>query len=628
MKQLREVIRKTLYVMDRPQKILCVIVLFLTFLGAALECLGVSVIIPLVQVIQDADMVLQSNLLTSHPALYEKAASLSYTRLVALISSGVIVLYLFKNFYFVFLSWFRVKFAAKIQREISVRMMASYLSRGYQFFLNTNYGEFYRGIIGDTTMVYTVLNSSFSLLAEGFTLLLIVIFLFLTDWMLACTVFVLALFCLLIIFVFFRKKMYRYGADARKYHVRQEQTLKQTFMGVKNVLILRKQRHFISEYESNRINIQKTECKQTVALEAPAHVIEGLCIAGLMAAICLRIVFIGSDAGFFATLSAFAVAAFRVLPSLGRISASLNSLSNALPSIDALHTQIVKAEDYAKEHPEALVEMDNPGNSGRLIAKGTSYTDKELPEKEDGKDRFQDKIELKDITFAYTSETGNVLKNVDLTLHKGESVALIGASGAGKSTLADILLGLLVPQSGGIYMDGTNITKIPDQWAGVVGYVPQTVYLYDASIRENVAFGESREKIDEDRVWEALTRAELADFVRSLPEGIETKAGDSGVRLSGGQRQRIAIARALYHRPEVLVLDEATSALDNETESAIMEAIESLQGQVTLLIVAHRLTTVRNCDVIYEVEEGRLRPRDKAEVLRGIADDRKEDEGT
>ena len=193
---------------------------------------------------------------------------------------------------------------------------------------------------------------------------------------------------------------------------------------------------------------------------------------------------------------------------------------------------------------------------------------------------------------------------------------MIGSSGAGKSTLVDILLGLLVPQKGKIMMDGTNITEIPDVWARLVGYVPQSVFLSSDSIKKNVAFGEN--EIDEKAVREALQRADLLEFIDTLPQGIHTKVGDRGIRLSGGQRQRIAIARALYHKPEIMVLDEATSALDNETESAIMSAIDALQGQVTLIIVAHRLTTIRNCDVIYEVVDKSVKVRDKKMVLRGI----------
>ncbi|MCR5502505.1 MAG: ABC transporter ATP-binding protein/permease [Lachnospiraceae bacterium] len=615
MEQLKTVIRKTLFIMNRPQKILGLFVLILTFIGSGLELLGVSAIIPLVNVIQDADTVMKSDLVKSHSFLQ----SLSYRQMVLLITAGVILLYTVKNAYFIFLSWFRVKFSCKIQREISVKMLASYLSRGYQYFLNTNYGEFHRGVSGDTTLVYSVLVSSFSLISEGFTLLMIGAYLFYKDWMLALAVCIMALICVAVIFLVFKKKMYRYGLEARKHNIDMEHTLAQTFQGVKDLLLRRKQIHFVSEYERHRIGLQRIESKQTMAVESPAHLIEGFCIFGMMTAIAARILIFGSDRVFVAVLAAFAVGAFRILPSLGRISASMNTLTNALPSINAVYDQVKQADAYAKKHPEAVIVKEETGEKQGLISHGGIYANMDKQRTgEDRTEKFKDKIELKNISFRYSENLDHVLKNVDLTIRKGESVAFIGTSGAGKTTLVDVLLGLLVPEEGAVFMDGEKITEIPEKWADTIGYVPQNVSLFDASIKVNVAFGEREEDIDLDRVMEALERAELAEFVKTLPEGIETTAGDNGVRLSGGQRQRIAIARALYYRPEILILDEATSALDNDTESAIMSAIDTLQGEVTLVIVAHRLTTVRNCDVIYEVANGSIRVRDKAEVLGGL----------
>ncbi|MCH5251075.1 MAG: ATP-binding cassette domain-containing protein, partial [Lachnospiraceae bacterium] len=230
--------------------------------------------------------------------------------------------------------------------------------------------------------------------------------------------------------------------------------------------------------------------------------------------------------------------------------------------------------------------------------------------------KFKDKIEIKNVTYAYPDGDVNVIEHADFTIERGTTVAFIGASGAGKSTMVDILLGLLAPQYGKIYADGMNIYKNLPTWQKEIGYIPQTIYLSDDTIRNNVAFGVEDREIDEQAVIYALQQAQLYDFVESLPEGLDTYVGDRGVRLSGGQRQRIGIARALYHNPEVLVLDEATSALDSDTETAVMEAIEKLQGHKTILIIAHRLTTIRNADVIYEVGSGKVERKEKQEVLR------------
>ena len=206
-----------------------------------------------------------------------------------------------------------------------------------------------------------------------------------------------------------------------------------------------------------------------------------------------------------------------------------------------------------------------------------------------------------------------MISGVSLRVEKGQSVAFIGPSGSGKTTMSDIILSLLKPQKGAILMDGIDIEDLGEEWSKIIGYVPQSVYIVDDTIKHNIAFGE--DSIDEEQVWRALEIAQLDDFVKSLPEGINTVVGERGVRFSGGQRQRLAIARALYRNPEILILDEATAALDNETEKEVMKAIEALQGYKTMIIVAHRLTTIRNCDKIYEIKNGEAVERQKRDVL-------------
>ena len=231
---------------------------------------------------------------------------------------------------------------------------------------------------------------------------------------------------------------------------------------------------------------------------------------------------------------------------------------------------------------------------------------------------FTKDLKVEQVTYQYPAGEHPVFENLSMELKKGESIALIGPSGAGKTTLADVILGLLEPQAGRILLDGQDVYENLPGWAKVIGHVPQTVFLVDDTIRGNIAFGLPAEELDEEKIWRALREAQLDDFIKSLPEGLDTMVGEQGVRLSGGQRQRIAIARALYNNPEILVLDEATSALDTETENAVMESIDSLHGSKTLIIVAHRLTTIRNCDRIYEIKDGKATLRDKEEVLREV----------
>lgn len=609
-KNIKEISKKILYILNNKQKILCVLVFFVTVFGSLLECLGVTMIIPMVNVIVSPKTLMNNKYIQMVPGVI----NLGYEGLVILIIGIVIGVYLFKNIFFIFMSWLRVKFSCKMQREVSIKMMESYMNRGYQFFLNKDFGELSHGVGGDASKMYVVINTGFKLFSDAITIVLICIFMFIADRGLALTMAGVSCICILLIYYVFRRSMYKTGIQGRIYSEKAGQALVQAFSGIKDVLVLRKQKHFVDSYEENIIQGQLAQCKTVIGQESPSYIIESLCISGILIVVGRRVLSGEEIASFLGILATFAVAAFRVLPCLGRISVSLNVITNAMPSIDALYINLQEAADYASKHPEVKFGEEKKYT---LIDKKIKKTNSEcgLKDKITNIESFHKAVELRDVTFSYGDELGNVLEHVNLTIAKGQSVGFIGASGAGKSTLVDILLGLLVPSSGAIFMDDIKITEIPERWSKTIGYVPQTVFLLSASILENVAFGEDLCEIDEAQAWEAIEKAELADFVRSLPAGIMTKTGDRGVRLSGGQRQRIAIARALYHKPEILVLDEATSALDNETEAAVMSAIDSLQGQVTMIIVAHRLTTVRNCDMLYEVGNKTIIKRNTKEIL-------------
>lgn len=609
MHKMSNLLKKMTYILNRPQKILCILVFLLTLFGSLLECLGVSIIIPVMSVLMEPEQFLDSPTAKAFPFLH----NFDHRELIIFIMGIVIAVYLLKNCFFIFLSWVRIKFSCKIQRELSIHMMESYMSRGYKFFLQKSYGELNRGVSGDTTSVYGVLNTGFKLVSDSLTITLICILMFVTDWMFSLLMIVMAVVCIVLIYVICRKGMRKSGVRYWEYSGKAGQAIYEAFGGIKDVLVLRRQRYFVDSYERNQIQVQIAQSKNVVGMESPAYIIEGLCVSGFIAMVGVKAIAGGVAADFISTLAAFAVGAFRILPSLGRISSSLNQVLTSLPSVEAVYNNIVEAEQYAAEHPEADFTNGERRRAGLISRDTGAHHKKQVVRKP-----FKDSLVLDNITFRYKDDTENILEKTSLTVKKGQSIAVIGASGAGKSTLVDILLGLLLPQCGKVSVDGTDITDIPDEWAEMVGYVPQSVFLSSGSIKENVAFGVEHDDIDDELVEDVLRRAELYDFVQTLSDGVDTLVGDRGVRLSGGQRQRIAIARALYHRPEIMVLDEATSALDNETEAAIMSAIDALQGQVTLIIVAHRLTTIKNCDVIYEVADRKIRIRDKSEVLKGV----------
>ncbi len=575
-----DTLQKLSRILNRNQKMMGSIVLVCSFIAAVLETLGVSIIVPLVNALLQPEQLFRNPYIKKITDLCDIRTN---DKLVASIIIAVILIYIFKNLYFIFFAWLKFKYSCKIQRECSVYMMQSYMNRGYRFFLERNVNELIQGVNGDVGSLYQIINGLLQAATQIMIAAFICIYMCYADWQIAIGIILSALICLLLIFVIFRKKMLQAGFLIRTYSILSSQALLQAFHGIKEVLVMRKQKYFIKEFEKNTIKRQNATVVQNVGGEIPAYIIEAICIVGIMTILGIRIVNISNSQSLVAVLASFAIGAFRILPALGKISVAINTISGSIPSLNAVYENIIDARKYN----DSFYHIDSEdGESDQTFA-------------------FKESINIQNVTFTYNKDQKTVLNQLSLKILKGKSVAFIGESGAGKSTLADLLLGVLRPDEGEVFLDNINIQRIPALWGRLVGYVPQSIYLSDTSICQNVAFGVEPLEIDENSVEIALEKAELLDFVRQLPKGIHTKVGDRGVRLSGGQRQRIGIARALYHNPEILILDEATSALDNETEKSVMEAIDSLHGKMTLVIIAHRLTTIKNCDAIYEIKDGK-----------------------
>lgn len=592
-KMVRKVIdslHKLFQILSRNQKILGIVVLVCSFIAAVLETLGVSVIVPLVNALLQPEQLFENSYIT---IITDFMGIHTNEGLILLIISAVILVYVLKNVFFIFYAWIKSKYSCKIQRECSVYMMQSYIKRGYSFFLNRNVNELTQGVNGDVNSLYQIINSVLQAVTQLMIVAFICVYMCYADWQIAVGVVLSAIICLLIILVFFRRRMLRAGSKYRNYSILASQALLQAFQGIKEVLVMRKQKHFVKEFEENTIQRQNATIVQSIGAEIPAYIIEAVCIVGIMAILGIRIVNVSNPENFVAVLASFAIGAFRILPALGKISNSINTISSSIPGLNAVYENIVDARQYNDNFYNAEVEDEE------------QYRDL----------TFEKSVNIQNLTFAYNSEQKKVLNQLSLEIPKGKSVAFVGESGAGKSTLADLILGVLTPNEGEVLLDDVNIRKIPRLWGSLIGYVPQGIYLTDDSICKNIAFGIEEAEIDENSVKAALEKAELLDFVQGLPNGIHTKVGDRGVRLSGGQRQRIGIARALYHDPEILILDEATSALDNETEKSVMEAIDSLHGKMTLIIIAHRLTTIKNCDTIYEIVDGKAVKRRYEELI-------------
>lgn len=585
-----DVFHKLNYILDRKQKKLCVLILFMTIIGALLETLGVSIIIPLIQAFVSAEQLLKNEYIK---LIADTFHIVTTKQLIVLISAAVILIYIFKNLYMTILSYARLKFSVKVRRELSVKMMNSYMEREYVFFLGANTADIIRNVGYDITGVYSILFQMFHIIAEALTAACICVFIIKTDVVMAVSVILLMGVALSFLLLVFQNKMKKSGDIYREWTGKVNKYLFETFQGVKDVIVFRREKYFIDQYEVSFSNQQDAEIAKTFAAERPPYFIEAFFVSGLIGVVSFKVL-TGNDASeFLPQLGAFAVAAFRILPSVGRISANFNQFVYACPSLNAAYENLREVESYKME--------------SRIKA-------------DVGKEKkaFRNEIVIKDIYWKYPNVDRYVLEGLDLVIKKGKSIALIGESGAGKSTLADILLGLLVPKQGDVLVDGVSIYEMMTSWKMTIGYVPQAVFLTDDTIRNNIAFGMDEKEIDEAKLRRAVEKAQLMDTIEKLPAGMDTILGERGTRFSGGQRQRVAIARALYNDPDILILDEATAALDNDTENAVMEAIDALQGYKTLVIIAHRLTTIRNCDEIYEIRDGKAFRREKEEIFSHI----------
>lgn len=591
LKQIKGIYKQFYEIFTSEQRRGSISVFVCMFIGSFLEMLGVSVLAPMVGVILLPQELLQD---PDKQWLWQLLRIDGTTKLVLLVSGGTIAIYILKNAYMSFLSYYKNLFFRKVDQETSMRLMNSYLSRDYTFHINTNSTVLLRSIIYDITGISSTLTSVFTIIMECMSTLLIIIVLFVTDCVMALTLGISAAFALLIVILVFHRNMRRQGQNSLGYHQRCIKAVNEAFNGIKDVLVTGRQDYFAQSYEEAVTGKNKANAIKNFASECPAYVIEGICIVTFIAMLCAKSLTGQDGAEFISNAATFAMAAFRILPSVGKITNNYNIIVYYRATMNDVYKNICEVQAEAE----------------KAAADSTSA----IEEKPETANEFRQELRLQQVSWRYPGAERDVIKNLDMMIPKGQAVGFIGASGAGKTTLADMILGLLPTQTGAIYMDDIDIREIPGTWNHTIGYVPQSVYLTDDTIRNNVAFGIERDKIDEKAVWEALEQAQLKEFVKGLPDGLDTIVGERGVKFSGGQRQRVAIARALYYNPEIIVLDEATSALDNETESAVMDAIESLQGHKTLIIVAHRLTTIKNCDAVYEIADGKAVLQNSREV--------------
>lgn len=578
---MRKKLKKINLILDSRQKVKTIFLIFLMLIGAILETLGISLVVPIMTAVVNPDAISKNQYHMGD--IYNAMHMQSTVQFAMTMMIAIVVVFIVKNIFLYFENVVLLRFIYTNQFETSNRMMINFMKRPYEYYLNADTAVIQRNITSDINNVYALILTLLQLTSEIIVFVCLVAVLVAVDAKMILTIASLLIAVLLIIKWIIKPIMIKAGKDNQDYYAGLYKWIDQSVMGIKEIKVAGKENYFITEYAKCGEGYVNAVQKYNIYNSTPRLLIETVAITGLVLYMLLQMA--GGNANLASLvpqLSVFAAAASRLLPSANRINNYLTSVAYFEPFLD-------NVSDNLQEE---------------IHDKNISYRAEDYRKKADvEKLPVTREIHMKGISYKYPNSDVFIFKDAEVVFPVGKSIGIVGTSGAGKTTIVDIMLGLLKPESGSILADGVEVRDHYQSWLKNIGYIPQTIFMLDTTIRRNVAFGYQDEDIDDDKVWAALKEAQLDEHVRSLPDGLDTEIGERGIRLSGGQRQRIGIARALFEDPEVLVLDEATSALDGETEAAIMDSINRLHGRKTMIIIAHRLETIRQCDIVYRVKE-------------------------
>ena len=583
------ILSKINYIFDKKQKLQSVLLCIGLFVGALLELVGVSFITQLVTLISNPEKIHSNEIMQYCYDFFNMTSDRQFFLFVVI---ALIFVYLIKNLYLLWINYVQYTFVFNNQLRLSGRLIDCYLKKPYTYHLDNNSAEMVRNVMLDSERFFQMLLSVFLTLSEILVSALLCVFLLIVDPVITISVVaILAVFTGLYL-ILFKGKAKKYGKTNQIYDGKMHQSINQALGAVKDIKILHREKYFADSFLAYGKKKMTAVRNNNVLGQFPKYLIETVCIGTVLLVLVFKI-YKGEDLNtMIPQLAAFAIAAFKLLPSVSKINNYANLIVFLKPSVDLIYRDIKDTEDMVNyeiaDESGNIIEINDDGSQN----KDTCYV--------------ADKISINNIVYRYPHTDRDVLNGISFEIPLGKSIGFIGESGSGKSTLADVILGILTPTSGTVMYGNMDVHRHPLKWSKKLAYIPQSIFLCDDTIRNNVAFGIDKDKIDDEKVWKALREAQLEQFVKSQPDGLDSMVGERGVRISGGQRQRIGIARALYDNPEILVLDEATSALDTGTESAVMEAIDKLSGTMTLIIIAHRLTTIKNCDYVYKVENGNI----------------------
>ena len=557
----------------------CALIVVCMVFGGVLEAVGIGAILPLISVMGQPDF------LENNPVAMQCADLLhirTHTELIVFMALGLVVLYVLKNSYLTWMINLQARFSMRQQVYYSNQLMASYLYKPYVYHLDHNSATLLRNVNSVGTAVFAnILMPTFALMAETITAFAIWIMLVFVD---AFTAILVAGFMGAMIYVVmkaFRRKIVRQGELQMAYASEYIKWVNQGLGAIKETKVTGKEGYFLDRFSEAYIVFGNAYRIFQVFVQTPKLLIESLVISSLLLLIVVKLLLGNAPMEIVPLLGVLALAAFRLMPSANRMVAISNSIKFQMPFFEELYDELIEIKARRSRENVGCAECSEAVLS------------------------FNESIQISEVYFQYPHTERKILDGISLDFPKGAFIGVTGASGTGKTTFIDILLGLMKPDQGKIEVDGQDIWKNIDGWRNMLAYVPQSIYLIDGSIRENIALGISEDRIDDDHIERVLRMAELDTFVKELPDGVETEVGERGVKLSGGQRQRIGIARALYLKPQILVLDEATSALDSETEQNITDTILKLKGRITIIAVAHRTSTLESCDIRVHFSEGK-----------------------
>ncbi|MBW4548421.1 MAG: ABC transporter ATP-binding protein/permease [Symplocastrum torsivum CPER-KK1] len=584
-------ISKVLYVMDEKKTSLFLLI-FTFLLTSVLEAVGIGLVGPFILLVTEPERIFSNFWLNW---AYKQIGINSISQFISLLGLIIIVIFCVKAYLYYLSQASIYKFSFTQKGKLCARLLHAYLTAPYIFHLNRNSAVIIKNIATETEKFCQDCIIPLLRLTASLTVVFILVLLLAK----ANLVLVVGLFGILLLafFLYYRakEKIVRWGREGSEANAAMIQIINHGLGGLKETHIIGCQQYFEAQISKEAQRYATAASLFHTFQSLPRITVEAILITFLISFVAVSINFFEENTqNITAVLGVFAVASIRLIPSFSDVLRSVGQLQNNSYILDKLYLDLKEIDEEIKIGNRLDVAPDS-------IKSGLFSKELKLQPI-----TFVDQVVLDKVTYRYPNVTENAINDISLTINKGQSIAFIGKSGAGKTTLVDVILGLLIPGSGDIQVDGVSIYNEVRSWQNLLGYIPQSIFLMDDTVEKNIAFGVPDNLIDSSKLNKAIKAAQLADVVDQLPDGIKTRVGERGIRLSGGQRQRIGIARALYHEREILVLDEATAALDNETESLVTEAIKSLAGTKTLIIIAHRLSTVEHCDQVYVLEKGRV----------------------